>query len=145
MPTTVLAGFEVGLYVSADNVTYVEAGEVQNLTLNKTASEINANANNETTYEQVIQGRIKWTASGSMNYLPANAGQVLIETQYDAKSAIYVKVVARKLVGAKKWTGLAAITDFSTSFQDASPQARSFSFSGNGALTAGTVVSGDLV
>jgi len=142
--TQAVAGFDAHLYVSSDGTTYVEAGELQNCTLTRTAQEISANSNVDTTYEQAIPGRIKWTLNGTLNFVGSDSGQALIETQYTARANLYCKLVTQKVVGRKKWTGNGTILDFSWSGADGQTQQYSFSITGRGALTLGTVVSGDI-
>ena len=145
--TAAIAGFDAHLYVSSDGVTYIEAGEMSNAAIQRTAGEISANSNIDTTYEQNIAGRIKWTLTGTLNIVsatPFDAGQQLIETQWIARTALYVKLITKKVVGRKKWTGASSVLDFSVNLSDTAPQTYSFSCTGRGALTAGTVVSGDI-
>lgn len=144
MATNAIAGFRGKVRVSADGTTYTNLGEISDATFVDRDAEIPANHHDDQAYENAVYGRSKWSLSGTMNYVYNDAGQLIVRTAKTSKVPVYVKIMPYELVGREKFTGQALVLEFGVGMPDGAIASTPINLSGVGALTAGTIVAGDI-
>lgn len=135
MASQAIPGFSATVAVSTDGTQYNKIADLQDVTLDLTANEIDVSSHDNNGWASTILGLKKWSATAAALYIAEDVGQ---DAVYDALvNGTTIKLQFRPKVGTglPEFTGDARITNWSLAGPNDGAAAINISISGDGPLT----------
>lgn len=135
MPTQAIAGFVGKLYVSDDNITFVEVGELKDYEISIQTNTIDATSHASAGFEEYIMGLASWSGTIGAIYISSDSAQDKLDTAVANKSKLYFRFDPEGTgAGKDRWSGTGILPDWKLSSPDKDLAVRNVTVKGSGAL-----------